>query len=127
MTNGSGGRGMRGGGGGGGVRLPEKERKGGEWGLGGGNEFGSGFQGRETDKTKARTRSSPRGRPQLAPEAVHSILDLFFSLLPCAGHEYFVEMDLTGERIYSYGRIYLTFLGNSRNSAEIEFTRYVPN
>ncbi|KAK7090923.1 inactive pancreatic lipase-related protein 1-like isoform X2 [Littorina saxatilis] len=41
---------------------------------------------------------------------------------PYCGHEYFVEMDLTGERVYSYGRIYLTFLGNTRNSREIEFT-----
>ncbi|XP_076435326.1 pancreatic lipase-related protein 2-like [Babylonia areolata] len=42
---------------------------------------------------------------------------------PYCGHEYFVEMDLSGESIDSFGRIYLTFLGRTRNSREIEFTR----
>jgi len=44
---------------------------------------------------------------------------------PFCGHEYFVEMDLTGQHTNAYGRIFLTFLGSGsgRDSDEIEFTR----
>lgn len=42
---------------------------------------------------------------------------------PYCGHEYFVEMDLTGSEANGYGRIYLTFMGRRRNSREVEFTR----